>query len=585
MLPLTLAVLSLTADFPHTTNFLKRLAEEEKPDYINIIRLDNCSKSLTDLANAFEQPKTIIDVTSWQISKKGDIFKHIGYDYLNFPKLADLFTLKFYFNRNFLTVILFENVEKLLDIMNKVLTFSGLSTIVIIMKYDPPFIDMIMAVCHANNFRNVLFLNIDSFEANQLFMTYESYPNYQKSLSRTFKKEKVRNIRGNEVTVALANNLPFCFRSNVKDEYVASDFTGILLNFYKTFIIFINGTYTGILEARTDFHMLYDYDFVAALNIIPRKLFFIDYPVLTETVSDDIDFNDLIVIVPKAKPTKMELYLVKIFSLEIWILTFIFVFFASGAFALQQRIAKKKVTFWRVFGQIFRCTLEQSFPWPPTYDLTSIFYCICIWFGFMLISWFNAILGSFVTSTLYDKQVLSLEDLKKYNIKIGLNATFSVENLERYKDIEDLMVYHADSHYLEVGEQAAIMSDFSWDHVIVPLKRKMKQARDYVKSDIIIEKLHLRAFHRHNSPYQERINRFIGLIKDRGLFKYWCALNPKDHSDKILSGVPPVYEEDPIKVLQLDFFLYPFCIWGAGLILSFIVFLYEIRGYRRIFYI
>lgn len=82
-------------------------------------------------------------------------------------------------------------------------------------------------------------------------------------------------------------------------------------------------------------------------------------------------------------------------------------------------------------------------------------------------------------------------------------------------------------------------------------------------------------FKKPDSEYKERINRFIGIVKDGGLYQHWCDLAPKEFLDsKIIADYPEV-EEASIQVLQLDFFLYPFCIWSAGLILSFLVFLFE----------
>lgn len=569
MLLSTLALLNLTLSFPHTTEFLRTLLADEKPDYVNIIKIGNCS-TFHELLSTFDLPKTITDTNNLEISFENGYHRLIGFNFLNFPQYDKILTLKYYFKRSFLSVIFVDKISPNLVIhIEWLLLFSRLSTVVIISNNEgDQLLESVMEALHSKNFINVLYLNVGRFEEEQLFTTYDSFPGFKLASRQTFDKQEINNIMKKEVSVGLIESQPYCIYDREK-----KDASGIMVHFYKNFVQFVNGTFLRKMYGKLETgHSLIGHDFAITLPFMPLSFYKDLYPVSMEICSDDIDFTDLILIIPKAKPMKKELYLVKIFSIDIWILTLTVVFFASGCFAMYEMITRQRVTFWRTFGQVFRSSLGQSFPWPSTIHSSSIFFLMCLLFGFILTLWFNAILGSFVTSTLYDKQPKSVEDLRRQNIKIQISTQYNPHLFKNFKELEDLAVY---GEYRKDQENASLILGHTLN-----LLRNTKYAREtsnmsYIQSDFVVERSFLRSFLKIDSFYKDKVNRFIGLIKDRGLFQRWCDLANKEFSDT-QDYKPRSVQDSSIQVLQLEFFLYPFCVWAMGLFLSCIVFLFEI---------
>lgn len=341
-----------------------------------------------------------------------------------------------------------------------------------------------------------------------------------------------------------------------------------MAHFYETFARFVNGTLKRVLGMKN----IIEPDFLAGTPIKPTSYFHDNYPVSPEMISDDLDFHEIVLLIPKAKPTEKKLYLVKTFSIEIWICALIFVVFASGAVSICRVTAKNPATFWRTFGHIFRSSLGQPIPYSKSSKVISTLYIISIIFGFILTVWFSTILGSFLTTTLFDKQARSVKDLRMLNIKIRAvtingGSAFDYENVEV---IRDLIVDRG-----EQKEDAILVPTHKWYYVVAPLESKLNRDQQYVQSDFILERSFFQVQHVFDSIYKERINRFIGLVKDCGLYRHWCEQAAWEY---LVSKVNPHYprvEENYIQVLQLEFFIYPLLIWLTGIMFSCISFLFE----------
>lgn len=576
MLFLTLALLNLTSNLPRTIRFLKALEASESPSYINVIRFENHS-SAVELLNELDQPKIVLDNSSL-VMEKGAIK---GLNYLNLPfNHSNIQTLKFYFNRSVLTVISIDKVLKLpWDLINRLLVFTKLSTILIISgNEDSQELNKTMSTFYKSLFINVLHLDIGTFEDTQMITTYESFPKYQLVSRHKFKKDEVNNIRMKEISVAFLRTPPYSFyinRNNTKEV------AGIIGHFYKEFVRFVNGTLIeDIRNGRTLSNASSSLDFVANSAVVSLATFVKLYPTTTEIFSDDIDFSDILVLIPKAKPIEKKLYLVKIFAPGIWISTLFFIFYASAILSAYEVITRKKTTFWRTFCQLFRSSLGQSFPYPTTFNMLSMFYMITVFFGFILTVWFSAILGSFVTTTLIDKQARTLEDLRMQNIKIAIQTkNRDLEMFYGFNEIQDLTVNRKIQ-----DEDAVLVPSDVWHYAIAPVMFKKSGERQYIKSDIIVERAFLRVPlpYQINSIYKSRINRFIGLIKDYGIYLHWHGIVPWEIYE--YQGKPYYArdEECSVHVLQLDFLVYPFWVWSIGLIFSCISFLLEFF-YSKVF--
>lgn len=578
LLHLPLALLNLASSFPHTKSFFKSLEVLENPSYINVMKMGDCHQ-LVDLLSAFQRPIVITDTSS--------LLKANGtFNYLNLPRYNGVASVKFYFNRSFLTVILLDELSKISGrFTSHMLNFNRhITTLIISANENTQVLMKMMKMFYKNNFLNVMHLDIGSFGDTQTITTYDSFPGFTPILRQFHEKENVKNVRQRQVSVAYFNVPPLVLLG--KQEVV-----GILGHFYKNFVRFVNGTLiyrtSKVDSSSTSPKALMDlhrkFDFLVGVPLIPLKGYLKTYPLSSEMMSNALDSSELNIFIPKAKPTEKELYLVKIFSIDIWILTLIFVLCASGVFSIHFWITKKNVQFGRTFCQLFRCSLGQCFPNPDTFSWTSTFYFIPLLFGFILTVWFSAILGSFVTTTLYDKQARTLDDMRIQNIKIATanNKLPSevFENSDKFRDIAVVTDLHeAENDSLDKNSlnYALLFISHWWYYYKLPLMNFYSYQNHYILSDFVVETSFLRVVFDKNSIFKEPVNRYIELVKDTGLLKHWCDMAYIEILQLKMHNYSFQTEKSSIQVLQLNFFTYPFYILAAGLILASISFVFEI---------
>lgn len=578
MLLLTLALYNLTSSFPYTTSFLKSLEAEEKPNYINVIRFRDTS-NLIDLLDVFEQPKIMLETSSLYIT--GNELK--GFNYLDLPRYKRTSTLKLYFNLRFLTIIFIDNIGEIdLDFMMNFLLFSKLSTIVIISKTgNSKIVRNVMNKFNSMRFVNVIHIDVTNFENTKRFTTFETFPKYEMVSSSKFEKENVKNIRQKEIPIQFLMAIPYSYVYNhTIYENTTERFGGIQVNFFTNFMSFINGSLVSkkLYDARKrDFNQ----EFFTSMPFLALKDYQRLYPFSQEGLSNVLNTSNYFIVTPKSKPTEKKFYLVKIFSLGIWIWTFAFVIFGSGLFALFQMIIKKELQFWRMFGQLFRSSLAQSFPWSTRFNSTLVFYLIPMLFGFILTTWFCSILGSFTTTTLYEKQAMTFDDMRMQNIKIAIFEPNPSTSIYRQILPKDLLVFMKQAEYEQVvvdsKEYALMLDSLTWDCFVVPFMNLYRTAF-YVHSDEILESSFMRIAYKVDSPYKEQLNRYIELVKDTGLYQHWCNTLHLELMKLKKTVFFKLHEVSSIQVLQLDFFTYAFLMWASGLTLSFIIFLMEVYG-------
>lgn len=586
MLLLPLVLLNSTLNLPHSVRFLESLEALESPDYVHVIKAGPCEE-FVDLLKAFQKPKIITD-SSPLTQQNGTLTR---FNYLNLPRYKGITSVKYYFNRSFLIVIL---TNKLFTtpwtIVMRMLQFGHLSTIVFVSedKEHSSMLNRLMRSSYEAGFKNVIHLSVANFEVTQQITTFENFPDYKLVMKKSYEKENGKNLRQREVSVAYLNIPPLVFISE-------QGLFGILVNFYENFVRFVNGTQTDILvpvaPSETEISFLEfsrKFEFLVGIPLIPLSVYKSTYPVSSEMLSNVLDYSDFIIIIPAAKPTEKKLYLVKIFSIEIWILTLIYVIYASGALAIYHLIIKKKPQFWRTFCQLLRCCLAQGFPYTDTFNYyTLIVYLIPLLFGYILTTWFNAILGSFVTTTLYDRQAYTLDDMRMQNIRIATTDVFTLDLFENMKEFNDILVQQRPEEVARYGlfpqNYALIVPSHLWFYHQLPLLEFYRYRNTFVQGDFLVEKSFLRVFYKEDAIYKEQMNRFIGLVKDTGLFKHWCDAVFLDVIKLRTVEYSFQTEKSSIEVLQLDFFTYPFYIWAAGLTLAFIRLLFEI-GPLTIYY-
>lgn len=578
MLFLTLA---LCSSYPHTTRFLRDLETAENPSYINIIKSD-LPWCFADLLNVFGQPKIIFNTTSLD-----------GFNYLNLPRYDKTWTLKLYFNNNFLSIILIDQISKSpLDLIEQIQQFSKLSTVVIISRSkDLKCLNRIMEILYKMHFINVIHLDIETFEENKTFTTFNSFPEYQLISKTKYEKQTVKDIMGKNVFIFFQYRIPYCF--NDKQE---NNLAGFSSHFFINFVKFVNGTLNYKLAELQFMHnldtifrnssntsVLHTNDFLSSVPLVPQVTYKEFYPFTSEMQSNYLDYSKFVILIPRSKSTEKKLYLLRIFSFGIWSSTLTFVIFASFVLSMHNVIRNKKANFWRAIGQFLRSCLGQAFPGGTTVNFNSHLYFVSIWFGFVLTAWFSSILGSFTTTMLTEKQPRSLEDMRMQHIKLAVRYPLKESNYTKmfikFEEAKDVIVFVNESEIISLAihpkEYAISVNSVVWYYFMVPLMEFYRN-KYYIKGDFIMEDSFLRVIYRNDSIYKEQINRFIGLTRESGLYQHWCDIVHLEAMQMNLNPYDYHQENNVIGALGLDFFTYPYCIWTAGLICSSIIFLLEI---------
>lgn len=592
MLPLTLALFNLSLSLPYTTRFLQILEATEKPNYINVVKF-NGSQQYSEILNAFKRPKIILDATSLDVNAT----TLDGLNYLNLPRYEfsvsssskiKVLALKYYFNYSFLTIILIDKLLKLpMNFIKEYLEYSKLLTVLMISaNEDIESLNKTMKTFYTMRFLNVLHIDIASFEDSQLLSSFESFPGYNLIVKSNFKKQNAKNIRKTYVPIPISDQEVFPFIIPNKQN-ISNGCGGIHFHFFENFVRFLNGTliwkYGNNLNDVDN-----DTEFRTAVPFLSLKNYQEFFPITEEVVSNVLDHSNYFIIIPKAKPTKRELYIPKVFSIEIWILTLAFVFSGSAIFSIHQMITKAKVTwsFWRMFGQLFRSSLAQPFPYQTKFSRMSVLFLVPILFGFILTLWFNTILGSFTTSVLYEKQSKSFDDMRLENMKLAVVSNDDlIINSEEIP--QDLIVIVEDSTfhslYTTSDKYAIPVTSHLWHYFMVPLMNFHRNTL-YVESNSVIETSFLRIMYHLDSQYKEQLDRFVDLVKDTGLYQHWCDIIYLEAMKLKFNPYHYIEEERRIQVMKLDFFTYAFWIWAVGLILSFITFLFEVSARIRCYF-
>lgn len=441
-------------------------------------------------------------------------------------------------------------------------------------------------------FVNTIFVNPKTFKESNKFYIYELFPNFEvKAIS--FDKStivfpaKVNNILLRPIKVALFLAFP--------SSYLAFDrksnkvYIGFLLKLLQTFVEFINGTFDIAMivgEVKSDPYLLLDQrtvDFVTMhiVNIDENPLRNI---ILRQGYSNTILTYHTMVMVPVPNPLARQFYPFKPYTPEVWLLTVALLVFSTIFLTVVRRPAnylETTHTFWYYFGIIQRALFAQPTFFSERTGYKKIFYLL-IFCGFILTTWYNALLGSYLTTTLSESPIRSIDDIARKNIKILVweHAIKIYEKLAGFpKYMPHVSLVRGDvltNYKLKLDKSFAyIEKSTAWDFRV----QQMMFYKD-IRFEDLGENLgnNAQAVNiKYNSFYKERLNRFIDLIKDVGLQKHWL-----DHAILDYIKYKPIditlesSETFPIQPIEVNYFLIAFGILGAGWICALVALFGEI---------
>lgn len=411
-----------------TINFLNKLENSENPFYINIFKFGDFEE-INGIIKSLKSPNILLNNES-------------AINYLNHQRFPNILTLKYYFNRNFMAIILTENLENIVLrnlFLDQMIGLSRSFVIIIItQKFDKNY-QKILELFYNQIYTNVIYLDIENFEKYEKFFTFELFPNFKVFSSSNFKKENISNIKLRPLKLICNNYFPVSYCGNVNNKTFTA---GRIFNLMENFIIFLNGTVEILIEYQKEYTpvglFLDKTDFWTYFEINNFKYFLRYYPLITEIESNILESMKVIVVVPKAGNLDHKFYVLKPFSLGVWILCLGYLLFGTSILYLTFVVIKKSFSFWLIFDQLIRTLIAQSFSIPISGILLSTIYLMVMLLGFVITTWYSSILGSFITTNLKESQIRTLDDLRKFNISI-LSDDINIEYTMNFDEIKDLV--------------------------------------------------------------------------------------------------------------------------------------------------
>lgn len=503
---------------------------------------------------------------------------------LNFPKYQTINSLKYYFNREFMTIIFAENGdENILENGNlkKIIWHNRKQIIIFITEKFYNNSKNLLRKFRQNHFINVIFLDIESFSKTQKFQTFTVFP-FQIVEKSNFKKESISNVNKKVLNVDCKTQYPYtkCYQ---KDNKILG--IGRTFHIIKNFIHFINGTSNFLIGKSYDLETSigpHQIDLWTKIEVLKLIDYLQMYPLSSEVLINTFEQRALLIIVPKSVYISSVLYIIKPFSLQLWILCIGYILYTSTALSIALYITKRDLKFWKIFDHILRTLISQPFD-SPLYGIpTTIVYVLAIILGFIMTNFYTALLGSFLTTYIQEFQISSLSDLKKSNLKLLHSTGKDIELTSGFHEIADMvsyLPYHEDLQIFQSANKSYAHTIFSdiWEES--PLFHVYFKIRDfYLEFSYASLMLQL------NSIYKDRLHRFIYIIQDTGLYEFWKRSFKLE--DYIFYGKPKPLKKyfntltSNRRVLDLNYFVYPFVFLAGGLACGISAFLMEVV-YKR----
>lgn len=479
--------------------FLSNLQSSDNLDSIYIFKINNsifCDKILESIT----LPKITVQ----------DGF---GMNYLNLPRYQLFNSFKYYFNREFMTILIAEKIEYNFlhnELLKEIIWYSKDKIFVIITdRYFSNTLNLLEAL-QKEYFLNVIYIDVESFQYSKEFITFESFSYFKLKLETTFKKETVSNLQNFPVKVACIFQFPFsyCVERDGKDFGI-----GRMFHLITNFVSFLNGSLKLITEDGFERIDLWTKMKSATLNDTLRM-----FPLDCELFSRILENYDILIIIPKSKYIKGFLYVIKPFSLQLWLLCFVYLIYASAASGLAFYIIKKDIKFWTIFDHVLRAILSQSYPNPLPGFYMNIIYLLAMIMGFVMTIWYSTLLGSFFTTFIREPQILTLTELKESNVKIVPGGGF-INTTTGFDQIKDSLILLPEFEKL----LALTTANSSYAHLIpsTTWEVSLLLPNFTVIKEFYLERSHVRFMLPLYSIFKHRLDRFIDLVQDTGLYIYW----------------------------------------------------------------
>lgn len=418
------------------------------------------------------------------------------------------------------------------------------------------------------------FSNVIIFNPNKMiYQTFQWFPGFaiQNGFGLPAFNSGVDNIYGKTLRVCV---FPVGIRSIIYQINGQTQYGGWITSLIKSFIQYMNGTieYQPVDDLGEAMNKLYsgEVDFITGLHQFP--------PIHSEKVSNHMFQLYWGMIMPSPKEIPRSLYIFKPMDVTVWLLYLSSIIYIATVVSIS--FHDHRDAFWVFFSLSFRAVIGQTAPCQIK-SLRRI-YIIIIVFGFVGLTWYSALLGSFLTTILYENTIRTLKDFIESPYKLYMNyyeyeRNFNVEQQLHVVPVDKVlnttlnqMVTMRD-YNMDASNGYATGSDF-WEYYINLFQLRFNLKRFVWNQYVLID-------HTFQMPIKSdfflktKLNRFLHLSMDYGFFVRWLKYSFIEK--RMTFSGRPFNEEIIIKELTLEYFEYAFQLVVGGWIFGMVLFVFE----------
>lgn len=520
---------------------------------------------------------------------------NLNFQELRSPKLIfsniTQVTLKFMFSSNILTIVILDNrlnLEIQMDILQKTLRFNNLSNVIVIAK-NFKHLRNIFIEGRARKLLNMLVIINDS---KQVY-TYSEIGRIRFHKAMSFPKP-IKNIHQQKILLLFQNELPAAY--SIIEEDVPANYAGFLLRMITEFVNYLNGTFLplavfseGRKMDKSIFFTNNVWDFMGVFETPSARNQ--NWSILEnlQWKSDVLEMFTWRIIVPVPKPIAERRYFLMPFSRLVLMVYVLLGSYAVLFLILQRYFSERKDKVNNdYFGITFRAMLSLSYKFKVEIEpiQVRIVMILLTVLGFMYVAWYSALLGSFVTTFLFEKPLLTLKDIVKSGLKIAISEDdFKLDLNVRQDFPKHIFVRNMSrEEFLRAGDHFNTSFGYAmygdrWKYFFKP-KMRFFHDKKFLQTEIVLENYYLQLYLRNDSIYKDQVNTFIHRIRDTGLYFYWTRTAFYDIL-KLMNIERPLFKpRSRLHVLTLEFYVGTFYIIQVGLICGLIVFVFEILWFK-----
>lgn len=537
--------------------------------YITVFNVDY-KETINDFMDILDSPKIVLDI------KEGvnDL------NFLNHRTVKDIKSLKFLFGRRCMSTVFFGNAtEESVLIVVQFLKLSFMQRTILIFD-DEEFIEM--SVSLFKKFQNLIIINMKSFTKCKCFS--DNKGNVHAFNGNVPPKAVFTDISGEKVIVNGFQYAPYCmvYYNEISKRY---EFYGLVSHILENFINYINGTANfipakelykrNITEAQPEIGA----NFSTFVQFLPGLQYSLNMRI-SQLRSYPYDHFQVFLVFNSPHQIARDSYAFRPLNPSVWILNMIFIIYASALYTVSLKLAKIDKSFWSSFSIVFRSLLAQSFE--PDKTLVCV---IAVVYGFMLTTAFSAFLGSYLTLLIFEEPLEGWSDIVKRNMTVFISDTYNVDEIR--SNVPELDIYKEHITYVPPRTKHEMIYDGNidsntafvensghWKYMMVP-QMEFYDTRIYRTSKYSFGRSFMFIYHEYSLKYKYRLNRFLGLIKDSGLYNFWC--NQAFYENLKYRFYPHLKITRPTAVdtLTLKYFRKVFQVWSFGLFFASLAFCLE----------